>query len=513
MLYQRPIFATLAAFYCLGLGIASLYKNRYSKLNRLFAYYNFCTAIWNFEDYVVFLPDENSKLLLTRITGIGGCFFIPFVLHFIYELVRISDRKSYRILIKASYVIAIIFSFLYWTPLMFLTGESKFFEGTPGPLYPFFALFILISLFTVFYPLIKVLKKSTGLKRLQTSYVLLACTIGFLALCFYYLSFISIDLPWTYYPLQALVGSTFAYAIFKYDLIPVNLVLRRILLVLGIGTFIAMLLTPITYLFYRHMQLNEPHIGSIAIFTCTVGVIASLGPLFYLFLIKNLDLFQDRMTSQFTHELKTPLAAIESANIFLSTEFKKLNNKNRVISEYLEMIQKNTNRLNKLVVDILDLSRIKEKYFPTDLEKIDLKVVLQEVLSDFPNIRKRVELISDHRSHLNGNREGLKQIFSNLISNALKYCQHGKIEVKFNRADGKIIISIKDDGIGIEKKNLKSIFDPFFKVNIHNSHIIGSGLGLTIVKKWVELHKGIVWAESEGIGKGTTILITLPTEL
>jgi two-component system sensor histidine kinase VicK len=105
----------------------------------------------------------------------------------------------------------------------------------------------------------------------------------------------------------------------------------------------------------------------------------------------------------------------------------------------------------------------------------------------------------------------LRQVFSNLLSNAEKFCFEGKIEVHIESADHEVLVSVKDQGVGIPKHNLKKIFDPYFKTNPKGIQANGSGLGLVVAKHWIEKYHGTIWAESDGDGKGTKIAFILPT--
>jgi two-component system sensor histidine kinase VicK len=101
----------------------------------------------------------------------------------------------------------------------------------------------------------------------------------------------------------------------------------------------------------------------------------------------------------------------------------------------------------------------------------------------------------------------IKQVISSLLSNAIKYSDKGAITITLTKTSKEILFSIMDEGRGVEEKDLGRIFDRFYQVNPGSK---GSGIGLTIAKAWVEAHRGRIWAESAGAGKGTTIRFTLP---
>jgi two-component system sensor histidine kinase VicK len=103
----------------------------------------------------------------------------------------------------------------------------------------------------------------------------------------------------------------------------------------------------------------------------------------------------------------------------------------------------------------------------------------------------------------------MKQVFSNLLSNARKFCPNGKIEIRIQKTPEHTAVSIQDHGAGIPRQNIGKVFEPFFKTDAPD-RTPGSGLGLAIAKKWIEFHHGNIWVESDGEGKGTTVTFTLP---
>ncbi len=101
----------------------------------------------------------------------------------------------------------------------------------------------------------------------------------------------------------------------------------------------------------------------------------------------------------------------------------------------------------------------------------------------------------------------MEQVISNILSNALKFSKGGIVELRAEIKDGSIQVQVQDQGIGIPSHLQEKIFDRFFQVDPGKK---GSGIGLTIAKAWVETHGGKIWAESDGVGKGTTVTFTLP---
>lgn len=514
MIYARQTFAFLAMLFLLGLGIFSFAQNPRAKLNRLFALYCLCNLTWNADDFTIFIQSHDWALVFYRFTGIAACFIAPTLVHFIYTVLEINHHPVGRKVIATSYTAGAIMACLSLTSLVFKDIVYQPFKSgvteVPGVLYPLFAAYFLTVLLCIGIPAPKLLKKSVGVQRFQFIYILLALTNGVISLLVYLYSFVGHDWPWIYYPFQSLASFFFAYAIFKYNLIPARIFARRAALLFGIYVVIAMLLLPIIY-WFQHLSfaMYGVPIGLVVLFALTMGIIFSLGPLAYTSLVKHYSLFQDSAASQITHEFKTPLAAIQSAKAILDEEMAAPNKDPKKIQSYMEIIERNTDRLQQFVNAVLNFNRVKESSRDQDLEEIDLESICNEVLRDAAANRTDITLTVTGTTTLWGSREGMKQVFSNLLSNARKFCPNGKIEIRIHKTPEHTAVSVRDHGSGIPRANLGKVFEPFFKTDAPD-RTPGSGLGLAIAKKWIEFHHGNIWVESDGEGKGTTVTFTLP---
>ncbi len=215
-----------------------------------------------------------------------------------------------------------------------------------------------------------------------------------------------------------------------------------------------------------------------------------------------------------SHELRTPLNAIIGfSEVLLERMFGELNPKQ---SEYLEDIVSSGRHLLSLINDILDLSKIEAGRMELELGRFHLPVALENALI---LVRERatrhgitLNLAVDERlGEVVGDERKIKQILLNLLSNAVKFTpEGGRVSVKAMPADGSVEISITDTGIGIAPGDQEAIFEEFRQVGSDYSHKReGTGLGLTLTKKFVEMHGGKIWVKSE-VGKGSTFTFTLP---
>ena len=218
-----------------------------------------------------------------------------------------------------------------------------------------------------------------------------------------------------------------------------------------------------------------------------------------------------------SHELRTPLNAIIGFSEVLGERmFGELNEKQ---AEYTEDILSSGRHLLSLINEILDLSKVEAGRMELELAKFDLPSALDNARTFVRERATRhgitLELSVDERlGDFVGDERKIKQILLNLLSNAVKFTpEGGRIDLKARQADGEVEISVSDTGIGISPEDQAKIFEEFRQVGSDYAHKVeGTGLGLTLAKKFVELHGGKIWVTSE-VGKGSTFTFTLPEKL
>ncbi|MGL5754871.1 MAG: ligand-binding sensor domain-containing protein [Paraclostridium sp.] len=221
-----------------------------------------------------------------------------------------------------------------------------------------------------------------------------------------------------------------------------------------------------------------------------------------------------------SHELRTPLNVINGTQQLITELNKKEEGLSKSkINHYMNVIDKNSKRLLNLINNIIDSTKLQNDQYIVNLEKHDIIYIVEETvlgLRDYIE-SKGIELILDpeiEEKIIQCDNYEIERCIVNLIGNAVKFTpMGGKIEVKIKDLDDKVMISIKDSGIGIEKKFHNSIFDRFNQVIDANAEVKGgSGLGLTITKQIIQLHKGSIHVESE-VGKGSNFIIILPEKI
>lgn len=228
--------------------------------------------------------------------------------------------------------------------------------------------------------------------------------------------------------------------------------------------------------------------------------------------IKKLAKVKKDFIANISHELKTPLTAIKGF-IELLLDEKGLSKTN---IQYLNIINRHTNRLINIVKDLLVLSELEEGKFKFNIEKINFKKFIETIIKIFDNKIKEKDLtieisISEDVTEINADTFKLEQMFINLITNAIRYTENGQIKIEAKPKSNTIIeIVIEDTGIGIPQQDIDRIFERFYVVDkSHSRKMGGTGLGLAIVKHIVLLHNGNIKIESQQ-GIGTKFTIELP---
>ncbi|MFT0806717.1 cell wall metabolism sensor histidine kinase VicK [Streptococcus hohhotensis] len=219
--------------------------------------------------------------------------------------------------------------------------------------------------------------------------------------------------------------------------------------------------------------------------------------------------------SNVSHELRTPLTSVKSYLEALDEGALS----EPVAPDFIKVSLDETNRMMRMVTDLLHLSRIDNATSHLDVELINFTAFITFILNRFDQIRgqdeeKKHELVRDYpitSVWIEIDTDKMTQVIDNILNNAIKYSPDGgKITVTMKTTDDQMILSISDQGLGIPKQDLPRIFDRFYRVDRARSRAQGgTGLGLAIAKEIIKQHKGFIWAKSE-YGKGSTFTIVLP---
>ena len=237
--------------------------------------------------------------------------------------------------------------------------------------------------------------------------------------------------------------------------------------------------------------------------------------------LKELDKIRNDLVSNMSHELKTPIMTISGSCELLYNLLKDRIGNDSI--EIINIIQRGNKRLQYLVENLIDISRIEYKKLELKYEVIDLVEIINDILKDMMSLinegKLHLELNLAKKLNVNADKIRIEQVISNLISNAIKNTPpEGTIKIFLREKDNCAIIIVSDTGVGLTKEEQKKIFYRFGKIErkgegLEYLNIKGSGLGLYISKKIMKLHNGKIWAKSKGRNKGTKLFVKLPINL
>jgi PAS domain S-box-containing protein len=228
--------------------------------------------------------------------------------------------------------------------------------------------------------------------------------------------------------------------------------------------------------------------------------------------LKNLERERSNIISMIAHDMKSPIISIHG---FAHRLLKRITGEKE--KRYLHIIEKETTRLEALINDFLEVSRLQSGKLPLNISATSLDKELYELCEIYQERAKKQELkLALHSEEplpiIEADSQRLRRVFSNLLDNAIKFSRKGgQITVSTKTTDGEVIVKVKDQGIGIDPEDLPYIFESFHRGRGENRKREGFGLGLAGVKTIVEGHGGTVYVHSE-LGKGSTFFIILPRE-
>ncbi|MEI8337865.1 MAG: HAMP domain-containing sensor histidine kinase [bacterium] len=230
--------------------------------------------------------------------------------------------------------------------------------------------------------------------------------------------------------------------------------------------------------------------------------------------LKELDVQKTEFISFATHQLRGPLTAVKGyASLLLEGDYGEMTDQ---VKEAIKVIYESTQSLLLIVGDYLNISRMEQGRMKYDLTEFDMKTLVEETVRELgPNLSYAgltltFENVKDP-CLVSADRGKIKEVISNLIDNATKYTKKGGINIKLEKVNAdRCRLMIKDTGIGIPAEVMPKLFEKFSRApDASKTNIMGTGLGLYVAKTIIEQHKGRVWAESEGAGKGSTFIVEL----
>lgn len=505
-------------------------SNSKSVTTKIFLLLSAFTSAWLIVSYIVRFPIFNSGALLLARFGIffaapiSTLFFL--LAHTVpYEKLRLSNKKFVLVVLMTILMMGLNISPYGFTEAVVVEGTI---QPKPGAGFiPFAVISTAFSVLAVYF-LVRRYADASGEERQQLRSILvglslmLVLVIGTVLIPIIFLKsgfFVSLT------PVYALIffGMT-AYAIVKHHLFNTKviatealivlicvLLLSRVLitesvadqvaniLIFAITIFLGILLT-------RSVKKEVEQREKLEVVTKELGEANAK--------LKELDKLKSEFLSFASHQVKAPMAAVKGfASLIYDGTYGAVSDQ---VKETAKKIKDSADRMIALVNNILNLRKIEEGRMEYNLEDNDVVKLIKNITDELKNLAesKHLQLIMEEgpaEAVINMDTEKLRQVFQNLIENAIKYTESGTVTVGLEKTAGHLFVRIKDSGRGMSPDLLSRLFERFARDGEAAKKIEGTGLGLYIAKQLVLGHKGEIWAESEGEGKGSVFIVKLPS--
>lgn len=516
------------------LGFLVFFSNRKSITNRYFLYFSVVTIGWSIVNYLNYQAiDPLYGLILIRLTVFLGLFH---ALSF-YGLFTVFPEPTYSFskfhkfaLLPWSFFVSI----LTLTPYVFFGVRQieggRITEVSNGPLLPFYGLTVVALILAGIVKLLKHVIKSSDLQRKQAKVILIGTIITFSLLIVFNLIFPAFLNNAKYIPFGAVFLFPFiaftSYAILKQKLFRIKVVSTALL----VFALASVLFFEIIYADTLSLMIFRSSIFILIMFfgvNLIRSVLREVEQREWIETLaeqlqdaneklKGLDKLKTEFLSLASHQLRSPLTAIKGyASMLTEGSFGKLDQKQ---DEAVKRIYASAQGLVSVVEDLLNVSKIEQggmkyEFVPTDLDKIVKQLVGEMCI---PAENKKLEFTStipegDAFTVMADNVK-IKQVFLNLVDNSIKYTEKGFVRVSLARGvNNSVVFKVNDSGVGISPETKEKLFQKFSRGEGGKLNTGGSGLGLYLAREIARAHKGDITIESEGLGKGSSFIVTIPS--
>src|SRR3989338_1262938 len=531
----RDIILFIATLVNLGFASTIVFRNPRSHINISYGLSVIATALWTLGLVLFRLSSPEYAIPLARFYYISAALIATYFIFFGMHFPNKDDVKHSWWLYVFLHVPAIIISYLVFTT-KFISGLSVESWGKNivlGRAYIFYVVFWVIYMGTAFFLMLSRYKTAQPMEKLQLKFVLLgtfiAATGGSLFNLFLPL-FGNYQYIWAG-PYTTLIMVVFiGYAIVKHRILNIRIITTEV--------FSATLLAIFLIQFFRSDTLQE--------FALQGAILIASAFFFWLLIrainrevesrekiaalatelsfaneeLKKLDAAKSEFISIAGHQLRTPLTVIKGyTSMVLEGSFGKIPES---IKEALNRVLISSGALAKLVSDLLDLSRIESGKIRYEFKEIDMEAIVRGVMQELEETARAKGIMLELRNEnikdakLVGDFDKLHEVIINLVDNAIKYSSKGSVTISLKKrlAGGAshIVVSVSDQGMGIKPEDIPKMFVKFGRTEeAKKVRPDGMGLGLYLVKRIIEDHKGRVSVESPGPGQGSTFFIELPT--
>jgi signal transduction histidine kinase len=509
------LISFINGFVAILFGLFIVSKNWKNTTNLTFFLMSLAVAVWSFS-YCKWLSvyTAHDALFWSRMLNLGATFIPIFYLHWILSILNLTKEK--KPILIFGYVIVFIFSVFSFTPLYITSVKPVLdfpFWPQAGILYVAYLIFGYMFLtFYGFYELIKAKKGVEKEKEHQINYLILGSLFGFGGGATNFPLMFGVALfPPIGQTLVVLYTIVFGLATLKYHLFEIKLILTELLVgVMGIIIVVLLYLMPTPSL------------------KVLIAVTLALFLVFGYYLVKatreeierkeeaeRVSRVKTEFISIASHQLRTPLAAIRGyTSMIKDGDYGKIPDEAMVAVNY---IYESSIGMIKLVNSLLSISRLERGQVELKIEEVSVEPIIENCIKDIQLLARGKGLYLKYIKParplptIKGDPEKLKEVFNNIINNAVLYTVKGGVTVSMEKKKNSILIQVKDTGIGILKKEKEKIFKSFSRGQAGTEmYTQGTGLGLYVAKNFLEMHKGKLTVRSKGKDKGSTFFIELP---
>lgn len=524
----------------LGASILSQARRDFDAI--IFFFITLAFSLLSLANYFSLTPDLPKALYWIRIEMFLAAWHTFFFLIFVHTFTKrnFPYTKKRALAFVLPFLCVLIISL---TPYLFSgvrIDEDGMVVMTTGLLFPVYALWLFGTMYLSIFALVRKYKESEGVVRSQWKYMLIGTVSTYLPLVifnFIFSAFLHNTSFVPYTPLYSIpIVVATAYAIVKHNIFNIKMLATQAFVTIICVLYLAKVIIA--------DSMTERFVdGAILIFTAFFGLLLirsvkqevrareEIKVLADKLAVTNTALektnerlrIMDQRKSEFvsiaSHQLRTPITAIKGySSMLLEDSFGTLPDEARAP---IDKIFRSSSRLAEMVTDFLNVSKIEQGTMTYTFTTVDVGAMIADMGEDFAQVAKNKKLkftvrVPKKDKFIATADEGkIRQIFSNLIDNSIKYTPKGSVEVAVARDEerGMIIVNIKDTGIGLSQDDIHHLFGKFTRGSGgQKQNTEGSGLGLYVAKSMLEAQKGNIWVDSEGAGKGSTFFVELRAE-
>ena len=512
----------LSSILFLVLGGFVFSQNRKSNINFTFLLICITTFWWQYSWFFLFnTQDKELAEILVKMGHVGIILLPVTILHFVLAFLKKTDRFN-RIVLYLSYSVAALFEISLFTSDYLIDGYYEYFWGfypKANFLHPFFLVFTTLLLIRIVYMLLGSLKKEANgsPRRFQMEYILISIIFYAFASSDFVVNYGFEFYPIGFIPILLFLG-TIAYAIARYHLMDIRIVLTELLVIVIAFVLFVQIFTATTtfeYIWKTVLFIAFVFLGYLLIKSVLREIKRRIELQRLYREVERLNKTKSEFISIASHQLRTPLTAIKGyISMVMEGSYGKLSENQ---TRPLENVYQSNERLIRLVNDLLSVSRIESGKIKIESEETSIGDLVSSITEELKPTtgRKGINLIFERSEvalpKISVDKLKLRQVIINLIDNAIRYTSKGEVRASVKKSDSRIVISVADTGEGMTKDEIGNLFESFSRGKAGNRFWTeGAGLGLYIAKKFTDMHNGKIWAESKGMDKGSTFHIELP---